>query len=683
MDLFSEIEEPEREELRALRKELEEANYKYYVLNQPTLSDQEFDFKMHRLQDLEAMFPDMFDASSPTQHVGSDLADTGYGLRVPGKGFEQVKHKYPMLSLANSYSREEIEEWVRKLPSNAEIVCELKYDGLSISLWYEHGVLVKALTRGDGQQGDNVVDNIKTIPSIPWRIERADVPEFFELRGEVLLPWERFEALNKEREEQEEPLFANPRNAASGTLKLQDPREVARRGLDAYLYYMLGENLPGSTHFERLETAKAWGFHISDAIKVCHSVDEVMAYIAYWDTERKNLPVATDGIVLKVNNLAQQEELGYTAKTPRWAIAYKFPAEKQLTLLKEITYQVGRTGVVTPVANLEPVQLSGTMVQRATLHNEDFIKSLDIRPGDKVWVEKGGEIIPKITGKDNGQWTMDNGQNGFEFIKVCPECGTPLVRVEGEAAWRCPNEAGCPPQIKGKIEHFVSRKAMNIDGLGEETIDLFYQKGLLQNIADIYDLKLEDIAAQERLGEKSAQNILDGIEASKNVPWSRVLFALGIRMVGETTAKKIARKYNTIDTLMWATAEHLCAIEDVGPQIAENIVKYFEDIRNLEILERLRQAGVQMEGEAEPEPTSDKLAGMSIVISGTFSHHSRDEYKAIIEQNGGKNVGSVSKKTSFILAGENMGPEKRKKAEDLGIRLMTEDEFLELVIGNL
>ena len=683
MDLFSEIEEPEREELRALRKELEEANYKYYVLNQPTLSDQEFDFKMHRLQDLEAMFPDMFDASSPTQHVGSDLAVTGYGLRVTGKGFEQVKHKYPMLSLANSYSREEIEEWVRKLPSNAEIVCELKYDGLSISLWYEHGVLVKALTRGDGQQGDNVVDNIKTIPSIPWRIERNDVPEFFELRGEVLLPWERFEALNKEREEQEEPLFANPRNAASGTLKLQDPREVARRGLDAYLYYMLGEDLPGSTHFERLETAKAWGFHISDAIKVCHSVDEVMAYIAYWDTERKNLPVATDGIVLKVNNLAQQEELGYTAKTPRWAIAYKFPAEKQLTLLKEITYQVGRTGVVTPVANLEPVQLSGTMVQRATLHNEDFIKSLDIRPGDKVWVEKGGEIIPKITGKDNGQWTMDNGQNGFEFIKVCPECGTPLVRVEGEAAWRCPNEAGCPPQIKGKIEHFVSRKAMNIDGLGEETIDLFYQKGLLKNIADIYDLKLEDIAAQERLGEKSAQNILDGIEASKSVPWSRVLFALGIRMVGETTAKKIARKYNTIDTLMWATAEQLCAIEDVGPQIAENIVKYFEDIRNLEILERLRQAGVQMEGEAEPEPTSDKLAGMSIVISGTFSHHSRDEYKAIIEQNGGKNVGSVSKKTSFILAGENMGPEKRKKAEDLGIRLMTEDEFLELVIGNL
>ena len=683
MDLFSEIEEPEREELKNLRKELEEANYKYYVLNMPTLSDREFDEKMHRLQALEAMFPDMFDPKSPTQHVGSDLGVTGHGLRVTGNKFETVKHKYPMLSLANSYSREEIEDWVRKLPAGVEIVCELKFDGLSISLWYEHGVLTRALTRGDGVQGDDVIANIKTIPSIPWRIDRTDIPDFFELRGEVLLPWERFEALNKEREEEEEPLFANPRNAASGTLKLQDPKEVARRGLEAYLYYMLGENLPGTTHYERLKTAKQWGFHISDAIKVCHNVDEVMAYIAYWDTERKNLPVATDGIVLKVNNLAQQEELGFTAKTPRWAIAYKFPAEKQLTLLKEITYQVGRTGVVTPVANLEPVQLSGTIVQRATLHNEDFIKSLDIRPGDRVWVEKGGEIIPKIVGRAD---RTDEGVSGLEvsgFPTHCPECGAKLVRVEGEAAWRCPNEAGCPPQIKGKIEHFVSRKAMNIDGLGEETIDLFYQKGLLHNIADIYDLKLEDIASQERLGEKSAQNILDGIEASKNVPWARVLFALGIRMVGETTAKKIARKYNTIDALQWATAEQLCAIEDVGPQIAENIVKYFEDIRNLEILDRLRKAGLQMEGEAAPEPTSDKLAGLSIVISGTFSHHSRDEYKAMIEENGGKNVGSVSKKTSFILAGENMGPEKRKKAEDLGIRLMTEDEFLELVNGNL
>lgn len=687
IDLFSAIEEPEREELKTLRRELEEANYKYYVLNAPTLSDREFDEKMHRLQDLEAQYPDLFDPDSPTQHVGSDLSQQPTANGQRSKAFETVKHKYPMLSLANSYSREEIEEWVRKLPSGVEIVCELKFDGLSISLWYDHGVLVKALTRGDGTQGDDVIANIKTIPSIPWRIERNDIPEWFELRGEILLPWERFEALNKEREEQEEPLFANPRNAASGTLKLQDPREVARRGLTAYLYYMLGEQLPGNTHSERLQTAREWGFPVSEYIKVCKNVDEVMAYIAHWDTERKNLPVATDGIVLKVNDLAQQAELGYTAKTPRWAIAYKFPAEKQLTRLKEITYQVGRTGVVTPVANLEPVQLSGTMVQRATLHNEDFIRSLDICEGDMVWVEKGGEIIPKITGKEEQDSSHSRAtlaplqeHTGFHFITTCPECGTPLVRVEGEAAWRCPNESGCPPQIKGKIEHFVSRKAMNIDGLGEETIDLFYQKGLLHNIADIYDLKAEDIAAQERLGDKSAQNILAGIEASKQVPWERVLFALGIRMVGETTAKKIARVYNTIDALQWATAEQLTAIEDVGPQIAENIVAYFNDIRNLEILERLRQAGVQLEGEAAPEPTSDTLAGMSIVISGTFARHTRDEYKAMIEQNGGKNVGSVSKKTSFILAGDNMGPEKLKKAQTLGIRLVTEDEFLQLVL---
>ena len=684
MDLFSQIEEPEREELLALRKELEEQNYKYYVLNAPTMSDREFDEKMHRLQELEARYPDMFDPKSPTQHVGSDLAVSHQPSAV-SKGFETVKHKYPMLSLANSYSREEIEDWVRKLPSGVEIVCELKYDGLSISLWYENGELVRALTRGDGQQGDDVIENIKTIPSIPRHV--VGTPSTFEMRGEVLLPWERFEALNKEREEQEEPLFANPRNAASGTLKLQDPKEVARRGLTAYLYYMLGENLPGKTHFERLSTARKWGFNISDAIKVCKNVDEVMAYIAYWDTERKNLPVATDGIVLKVNDLATQEELGYTAKTPRWAIAYKFPAEKQLTLLKEITYQVGRTGVVTPVANLEPVQLSGTIVQRATLHNEDFIRSLDIRPGDRVWVEKGGEIIPKITGRaerEIGRPRADVAllpeSTEYVFPDVCPECGAKLVRVEGEAAWRCPNEAGCPPQIKGKIEHFVSRKAMNIDGLGEETIDLLYRQGLLHNIADIYDLKAEDIASQERLGEKSAQNMLAGIEASKQVPWARVLFALGIRMVGETTAKKIARVYNSIDSLQWATAEQLTAIEDVGPQIAENIVRYFEDIRNLEILERLRQAGLQFEGESlQPSAISHQLDGMSIVISGTFAHHSRDEYKAMIEAHGGKNVGSVSKKTSFILAGENMGPEKRKKAEELGVRLMTEEEFLEMI----
>ena len=698
MDLFSEIEAPEREEIRSLRKELEEQNYKYYVLNQPAMSDQEFDQKMRRLQDLEARYPDMFDPKSPTQHVGSDLGK---------KGFEQVVHRYPMLSLANTYSREEVEDWIRKLPGNAEIVCELKFDGLSISLWYEHGQLTKAVTRGDGEKGDNVIDNIKTIRSIPWHVEGADVPAHFEMRGEVLLPWKNFERLNAEREAQEEPLFANPRNAASGTLKLQDPREVARRGLDAYLYYMLGEDLPAATHYDRLQTARRWGFKISDAIRVCHSLDEVMEYIRFWDTERRNLPVATDGIVLKVNSLAQQEELGYTAKTPRWAIAYKFQAERQLTRLNKITYQVGRTGVVTPVANLDPVQLSGTVVQRATLHNEDFIRSLGIREGDMVWVEKGGEIIPKIVGKEEtnasttsptppkeglsehpssplfeGADAVLGGGNGSVFPTHCPECGTPLVRVEGEAAWRCPNDMTCPPQIKGKIEHFVSRRAMNIDGLGEETIALLYDQGLLHNIADIYELTLSELAQQERLGQKSAQNILNGIEASKQVPWARVLFALGIRMVGETTAKKIARRFPSIDLLMAATHDQLTAVEDVGDQIADNIIAYFADGRNREIVSRLRAAGLQMESAEDTVPSSDKLAGQSVVISGTFARHSRDEYKALIEANGGKNTGSVSKKTSFILAGENMGPEKLKKAETLGIRLMNEDEFLQMIGEN-
>lgn len=684
MDLFSEIEAPEREEILALRKELEEQNYKYYVLNQPAMSDIEFDQKMRRLQDLEARYPDMFDPKSPTQHVGSDLGK---------KGFEQVVHQYPMLSLANTYSREEVEDWIRKLPENVEIVCELKFDGLSISLWYEHGQLTKAVTRGDGQKGDNVIDNIKTIPSIPWHVEGIDIPAHFEMRGEVLLPWKNFERLNAEREEQEEPLFANPRNAASGTLKLQDPREVARRGLDAYLYYMLGEDLPATTHYDRLQTARRWGFKISDAIRVCHSLDEVMQYIRFWDTERRNLPVATDGVVLKVNSLAQQQELGYTAKIPRWAIAYKFQAERQLTRLNKITYQVGRTGVVTPVANLDPVQLSGTIVQRATLHNEDFIRSLGIREGDMVWVEKGGEIIPKIVGKETSPTASAPPKEGlsehpssplFEGVGgVCPACGTPLVRVEGEAAWRCPNEMTCPPQIKGKMEHFVSRRAMNIDGLGEETIALLYEQGLLHNIADIYDLTLSELAQQERLGQKSAQNILNGIETSKLVPWARVLFALGIRMVGETTAKKIARRFRNIDLLMTATHDQLTAVEDVGDQIADNIIAYFADERNREIVSRLRAAGLQMESAEDTTPASDKLTGQSIVISGTFARHSRDEYKALIEAHGGKNVGSVSKKTSFILAGENMGPEKLKKAEALGVRLLNENEFLEMIGENV
>ena len=706
MDLFSQIEHPEREEILVLRRELEEANHQYYVLNAPTMSDYDFDQKLRRLQDLEALHPDMFDPKSPTQHVGSDLVlitktpDSGIRKKEPkAKGFEQVAHKYPMLSLSNTYSQEEVEDWLKKLPEDVEIVCELKFDGLSISLWYENGVLTKALTRGDGVKGDNVLENIKTIAAIPQHIQALEsgvrIPEFVELRGEVLLSWEAFERLNKEREAQEEQLFANPRNAASGTLKLQDSKEVARRGLDCYLYYMLGDNLPEQTHYARLQMAKEWGFPISDAVKVCHSLEEVMAYIHYWDTERKNLPVATDGIVLKVNNLATQEELGYTAKSPRWAIAYKFPAEKQLTRLNAITYQVGRTGVVTPVANLEPVQLSGTTVQRATLHNEDFIRQLDIREGDMVWVEKGGEIIPKIIGKETaplsevrppsavGPLASELLDTGFLFPCHCPECGAKLVRIEGEAAWRCPNETTCPPQIKGKMEHFVSRKAMNIEGLGSETIDLLYSQGLLHNIADIYTLTQEDIARQERLGEKSAQNILAGIEQSKQVPWARVLFALGIRMVGETTAKKIARRFPNIDQLQWATVEQLTAIDDVGEQIAKNIIAYFNELQNLEIINRLREAGVQMEShEEEQAPQSDILQGKSIVVSGVFAHHSRDEYKTMIEAHGGKNVGSVSKKTSFILAGDNMGPEKRKKAETLGVEILTEEQFLALLDQN-
>lgn len=692
MDLFSQIENPEREEILSLRRELEEANHRYYVMNAPSMSDYDFDQKLRRLQDLEAQYPDMYDAKSPTQHVGSDLDKSvpsqearGKRREARGKGFEQVAHKYPMLSLSNTYSQEEVEEWLRKLPEGTEIVCELKYDGLSISLWYERGVLTKALTRGDGVKGDNVVENIRTIASVPqqlgdeaMRLLGDEAQEMVEIRGEVLLPWAAFDRLNQEREAQEEPLFANPRNAASGTLKLQDSQEVAKRGLDCYLYYMLGEELPQSKHYDRLQMAKEWGFKISDAVRVCRSLEEVMAYIHYWDTERKNLAVATDGIVLKVNDLKVQEELGYTAKSPRWAIAYKFPAEKQLTRLNAITYQVGRTGVVTPVANLEAVQLSGTTVQRATLHNEDFIRQLDIREGDMVWVEKGGEIIPKVIGREARDEEWRGGE--YEFPTHCPECGFRLQRIEGESAWRCPNESSCPPQIKGKIEHFVSRKAMNIDGLGSETIDLLYSQGLLKNIADIYALKQDDIARQERLGEKSAQNMLMGIGKSKDVAWARVLYALGIRMVGETTAKKIARRFPSIDQLQWANIEQLTAIEDVGEQIARNIIAYFNDMHNLEIITRLREAGVQMSSdEEEVVVESDRLKGKSIVVSGVFVHHSRDEYKAMIEAHGGKNVGSVSKKTSFILAGDNMGPEKRKKAESLGVEILTEEEFLELI----
>ena len=697
MDLFDNLPKEEtgltaEQEIKALREELKEQNYKYYVLSAPTMSDREFDEKMHRLQALEEAHPEWYDPNSPTQKVGSDIErrkekeEKGKVKGESADGFARIRHRYPMLSLANTYSREEVEDWVRKLPPNVEIVAELKYDGLSISLWYENGQLVHAVTRGDGTEGDDVLPNIKTITSIPQTL--TNTPKRLELRGEVLLPWERFEALNRQREEQEEPLFANPRNAASGTLKLQDSSEVARRGLTCYLYYMLGEELPGKTHYERLEQARRWGFPVSDAIKVCKNVDEVMAFIAYWDTERKNLPVATDGIVLKVNNLAEQEELGYTAKSPRWAIAYKFAAERQLTLLKQITYQVGRTGVVTPVANLEPVQLSGTIVQRATLHNEDFIRQLGIQEGDKVYVEKGGEIIPKIVGKEESgapESAINTVGSLYKFPTICPECGTRLVRVEGEAAWRCPNDVSCPPQLKGRLEHFVSRKAMNIEGLGSETIALLYDKGLLHSIADIYSLKQDDLASQERLGDKSAQNILQAIEGSKQVPWARVLFALGIRMVGETTAKKIAKRFRSIDALQWASKEELTGIEDVGEQIAENIVAYFSDIRNLEIVSRLKAAGVQMEdvrNQVSEVSVPQVLEGKTIVISGTFSQHSRDEYKQMIEDYGGKNSGSVSKKTDFILAGENMGPSKLEKAQSLGVKLVSEEEFLEMITGD-
>lgn len=680
MDLFSEIDAAERDEIIALRKELEEQNRLYYVMNAPVMSDQEFDLKMHRLEALEKAHPEMDDPHSPTKHVGSDLNTKETGSKTK---FASIAHKYPMLSLANTYSREEVEDWVRKLPTNAEIVCELKFDGLSISLWYEQGKLTHAVTRGDGVRGDDVLNNILTISSIPRTLPAAaGQPNFLELRGEVLLPWVNFERLNREREEEGEMIFANPRNAASGTLKLQDSEEVAHRGLTTYLYYMIGDNLPHNNHFDRLQTARQWGFPISEHVKVCHTVDEVMNYIRYWDTERKNLPVATDGIVLKVNNIAQQQALGYTAKTPRWAIAYKFQAEKQLTRLHTITYQVGRTGVITPVANLDPVQLSGTMVQRATLHNEDFIRSLDLHEGDMVWVEKGGEIIPKITGKEKDNPTNDTTCT-YRFPDTCPECGTALVRVEGEAAWKCPNEESCPPQIKGKMEHFVSRKAMNIEGLGVETIDLLYSQGLLHSVADIYTFTQTDLAQQERLGEKSAMNILAGIEASKQVPWARVLFALGIKMVGETTAKKIARHFTSINTLREASLEQLTAIEDVGEQIAENIIRWLQDENNLKTVSQLQDAGVQMTGKEATITRGNALEGKTIVISGTFAQHSRDEYKEMIEQYGGKNAGSVSGKTSFILAGDNMGPEKMKKAEKLNIPLVSEEDFLQMIQQNL
>lgn len=662
----------ERQRILQLRKELHEHNYKYYVLNQPEISDQEFDFMMKELQELEARHKDMFDPNSPTQRVGSDL----------NQEFTQVTHKYPMLSLANTYSQEEVADFYNSVKKGLngedfEICCEMKYDGLSISLTYEDGKLVRGVTRGDGVHGDDVTANVKTIKSIPLVLKDGDWPKEFEIRGEILMPWKVFERLNEEREAAEEPLFANPRNAASGTLKSQNSALVASRNLDAYLYYLLGDELPGDGHYENLEKAREWGFKISEGMRKVKTLQEIYDFIDYWDTERKNLPVATDGIVLKVNSLRQQRALGYTAKNPRWAIAYKFKAERACTRLNEVTFQVGRTGAVTPVANMEPVQLAGTTVRRATLNNEDFIRSLDLHIGDYVYVEKGGEIIPKIVGVDVEQRPII--AQPVRFITNCPECGAKLVRYEGEAAYYCPNDAGCPPQIKGRIEHFISRKAMNIDSIGPETVDDFYRHGLVRNVADLYDIKVEQING-DGSRQKSAEKIVNGIEASKQVPFERVVFALGIRFVGETTARLLARHFKTIDALAAASLQDLLEVEGVGDVIAKSVMTYFRNPVTMQIVERLRGYGLQMAlSEEQMSSSSDKLAGKSIVISGVFAHHSRDEYKQIIEQNGGKNVGSISGKTSFILAGDNMGPAKLQKAEKLGIQIIDEDTFLKMI----
>ena len=659
------------QQILALREQLNNYNYHYYVLSKPLISDFEFDKLLAELQRLEEENPQFFDPNSPTQRVGSDI----------NQDFTQVKHIYPMLSLGNTYNEGEVADFYNRVAKalNApfEIVCELKYDGTSISLIYENGSLTRAVTRGDGEKGDDVTANVRTIRSIPLKLQ-GDFPDKFEIRGEILMPWKVFEALNKEREAQEELLFANPRNAASGSLKLQNASEVAKRKLDAYLYYMLGENLPADTHAGCLQAAAKFGFKISDAVKVCKTLTEVMDYIAYWDKERKNLPVATDGIVLKVNDLTQQKNLGYTAKSPRWAIAYKFQAERALTTLQSVSYQVGRTGAITPVANLDPVQLSGTVVKRASLHNADIINQLDLHIGDKVYVEKGGEIIPKITGVETS--IRDLFAEKVEFITVCPECGTPLVRDEGEAAHYCPNEANCPPQIKGKMTHFVSRKAMNIDGLGEETIDLIYRNGLAKNIADLYTLKLIDLALLDRLGDKSGRKILTSLEKSKSVPFERVLYSLGIRYVGETVAKKLASALENIDNIMSATAAELACIDEIGEVIAQSVEDYFIEPTNRELVERLRSYGLQMEiSKDKAALKTDKLSGKIIVISGTFEKHSREELKELIELNGGKNSSSISSKTSFILAGDNMGPAKEEKANKLGIKMISEDEFLELI----
>ena len=666
----------EKQRIEQLRQQLHEHNHRYYVLNQPLISDQEFDFLMHELQELEARHPECADPNSPTQRVGSDL----------NQEFKQVAHRYPMLSLANTYNEQEVAEWfasVSKLLAGEpfEVCCEMKYDGLSISLTYERGRLVQAVTRGDGVHGDDVTANVKTIRSIPL-VLNADkaikpIPDNFEIRGEILMPWAVFRRLNEEREEAGEQLFANPRNAASGTLKSQKSELVASRQLDAYLYYLLGEQVPEDGHYENLQVARSWGFKISEGMRKVTTLEGIFDFIHYWDQARKDLPVATDGIVLKVNSQRQQRALGFTAKSPRWAIAYKFKAERARTRLNEVTYQVGRTGAVTPVANMEPVLLAGTTVKRATLNNEDFIRSFDLHIGDFVFVEKGGEIIPKIVGVD-----VENRPEGAEpvrFITHCPECGAQLVRYEGEAAYYCPNDTGCPPQIKGRIEHFIARKAMNIESLGPETVDDYFRRGLVHNVADLYDIRVDQING-DGSREKSAQKVVRGIRDTVNVPFERVVFALGIRFIGETSAKLLARHFKTMDALAHASLDDLQQVEGIGEVMAKSIVAFFHNEENRRIVERLRAEGVQMAlSEEQLHGVSNALAGKSIVISGVFTHHSRDEYKALIEQHGGKNVGSISGKTSFILAGENMGPSKLQKAEKLGVPIVGEEEFLAML----
>lgn len=662
-----------KEKIDQLRIQLHQHNYNYYVLNAPEISDKEFDDLMRELQTLEQEHPEYKDENSPTMRVGSDI----------NKNFTQVAHKYPMLSLSNTYSENEVTDFydrVRKaLNEDFEICCEMKYDGTSISLTYENGKLIRAVTRGDGEKGDDVTDNVKTIRSIPLILHGNNYPDVFEIRGEILMPWEVFEELNREKEAREEPLFANPRNAASGTLKLQNSAIVASRKLDAYLYYLLGDNLPTDGHYENLQEATKWGFKISPLMRKCQTLQEVFDFINYWNVERKNLNVATDGIVLKVNSLKQQKNLGFTAKSPRWAIAYKFQAERALTRLNTVSYQVGRTGAVTPVANLDPVQLSGTVVKRASLHNADIIEGLDLHIGDMVYVEKGGEIIPKITGVDVAARFMIGEK--VKFITHCPECGSKLIRYEGEAAHYCPNETACPPQIKGKIEHFISRKAMNIDGLGPETVDMFYRLDLIHDTADLYQLTTDDIKNLDRMGDKSAENIIRGIMQSKEIPFERVIFALGIRFVGETVAKKIAKSFKDIVELENADLETLVSIDEIGEKIAQSILNYFANDSNRKLIDRLKIAGLQLyRPEEDLSEHTNKLAGQSIVISGVFTHHSRDEYKDLIEKHGGKNVGSISAKTSFILAGDNMGPAKLEKANKLGIKIMNEEEFLKLIL---